>query len=219
LAIRKLLVCAAALAIAIATTTKIAITAAPLHEQVIPNNGEHEAPHCHPGPPSLLILRPSSSKLRLIVHSSSSLTPHWYLGTIRQELDAKSPQLLFVVLQVCVRVCEFATKWKIFIKHPSPQHSPLLPLPKDPPFLLTPLFLPHIASVSIISVSPPLWWCCVVLVLNWSGARMPPSSPSPQERLVEMRAAMRATARPTAAPSEDDGKLDGNNGSVDVVAI
>ncbi len=48
---------------------------------------------------------------------------------------------------------------------------------------------------------------------------MPPSSPSPQERLVEMRAAMRATARPTAAPSEDDGKLDGNNGSVDVVAI
>jgi hypothetical protein len=28
-----------------------------------------------------------------------------------------------------------------------------------------------------------------------------------------------ATAKPTATPSEDDGKLDGNDGSVDVIAI
>jgi hypothetical protein len=48
---------------------------------------------------------------------------------------------------------------------------------------------------------------------------MLPSSPFPQEHLVEMRAVMHVTARPMASPSEDDGELDGNNGSVDVVAI
>jgi hypothetical protein len=48
---------------------------------------------------------------------------------------------------------------------------------------------------------------------------MLPSLPSPQELLVKMRVAMHAAARSTAAPSEDDGQLDGNNGSVDVVAI
>jgi hypothetical protein len=30
---------------------------------------------------------------------------------------------------------------------------------------------------------------------------------------------LNAAARPTAAPSEDDGQLDSNNGSVDVIVI
>ncbi len=45
------------------------------------------------------------------------------------------------------------------------------------------------------------------------------SLPPPRERLVEMRAVMHAAARPMAAPSEDNGELDGNDGSVDVDAI
>jgi hypothetical protein len=85
LAIRKLLVCAAALALAlalaltlalalaVATNAKIAIAATPLHEQLPPNNAKHEAPHRHPAPPPLLILQPSSSTLRLIIRPSSSL--------------------------------------------------------------------------------------------------------------------------------------------------
>jgi hypothetical protein len=48
---------------------------------------------------------------------------------------------------------------------------------------------------------------------------MLPSLPSSQERLIKMRAEMRAMARPTAAPSEEDGKLDGNDGSRDDFAI
>jgi hypothetical protein len=45
------------------------------------------------------------------------------------------------------------------------------------------------------------------------------SLPSPREHIVKMRAVTCATARPTATPSEDKGKLDGNDGSVDVIAI
>jgi hypothetical protein len=46
-----------------------------------------------------------------------------------------------------------------------------------------------------------------------------PSLLSPQERLAKMRALMCAAARPIAAPSEDNGELDGNDGSGDVIAI
>jgi hypothetical protein len=45
------------------------------------------------------------------------------------------------------------------------------------------------------------------------------SLPSPREHIVKMRAGMCASARPTATPSEEEGELDGNDGSVDVVAI
>jgi hypothetical protein len=48
---------------------------------------------------------------------------------------------------------------------------------------------------------------------------MLPSLRSPQERLVEIKAAIHAAARPTAAPSEEDSKLDGDDGSEAVVAI
>ncbi len=48
---------------------------------------------------------------------------------------------------------------------------------------------------------------------------MSPSLPFLQEGLVKMRAAMHAAAKPTATPSEDDGKLDRDDGSGDVITI
>jgi hypothetical protein len=86
-----------------------------------------------------------------------------------------------------------------------------------------PFFVPLFSSSRRLCLRPlhllPTTRCRIVLVSNWLGARMLPSLLSPQECLSEMRATMRATARPATALSEDNGKLDGDDGSVDVVTI